>query len=77
MAEKKYNKIDYNNEFNKNNYDWLSIVTPKGNKDIIQDYCKTYNKEHEKEKDFVKISINNIVNMLLRDYFKDKGIELK
>ncbi len=64
--EKKFNETKYKNEFNKNNYDNLRVVTPKGNKDIIQEYCKNNS-----------MSINGLINQLLKDYFHDKGIELK
>lgn len=53
MAEidNKYDKIKYNNEFNKNNYDSLRIVVPKGVKPKLQEYCKRQG-----------ISLNKLIN---------------
>lgn len=53
MAEtdNKYDKIKYNNEFNKNNYDSLRIVVPKGIKSKLQKYCKQQG-----------ISLNKLIN---------------
>ncbi len=42
--ENKFNKVKYNNDFNKNNYDRLNIVVPKGQKQVIQDFAKSKGK---------------------------------
>lgn len=36
-----YNKIEYNNKYNKENYDRLNIQVPKGKKAIIQTYAES------------------------------------
>ena len=35
-----YDKIKYNNEFNKNAYDRMSVNLPKGKKQIVLEHCK-------------------------------------
>ncbi len=39
-TEKKFDKIKYNNSFNKETYDRFSLMLPKGKKEIIQEYAK-------------------------------------
>lgn len=65
MENEKFNETKYKNDFNKTNYDSLRIVTPKGNKEIIQKYCK--------EKG---ISLNGLVNTLLTERLSQDGYEL-
>ena len=36
----KYNKIAYNNEFNKENYDRIYVTVPAGQKDIIKAHAE-------------------------------------
>lgn len=43
MENTKYNKVQYNNEYIKNNYDSLRITVPKGIKDKLKVYCKENN----------------------------------
>lgn len=50
-SENKFDKIKYNNEFNKNNYDSLRIVVPKGIKNKLQTYCRQQG-----------ISLNKLIN---------------
>lgn len=38
--DKKFDKIKYNNSFNKDAYDRFSLMLPKGKKEIIQEYAK-------------------------------------
>lgn len=38
--EKRFDKIKYNNSFNKESYDRFSLMLPKGKKEIIQEYAK-------------------------------------
>lgn len=47
----KFDKIKYKNEYNKNNYDSLRIVIPKGKKSKLQNYCKSQG-----------ISLNKLIN---------------
>ena len=37
---KKFDKVKYNNSFNKESYDRFSLMLPKGKKEIIQEYAK-------------------------------------
>ncbi len=39
-TDKKFDKIKYNNSFNKDAYDRFSLMLPKGKKEIIQEYAK-------------------------------------
>jgi hypothetical protein len=41
MSEK-FNQIKYQNEFNKQRYDRITIVVPKGDKDIIKAHADKY-----------------------------------
>ena len=41
--DKKFDKIKYNNSFNKDAYDRFSLMLPKGKKEIIQKYAKRKN----------------------------------
>ena len=58
----KYDKVKYNNEFIKNNYDSLRIVTAKGNKELLKQYCK---ENHT--------TINAVVNELLQNHLISNG----
>ena len=49
--EKIFNKVEYNNNFNKTKYDSLRIVVPKGIKPLLQEYCKKQG-----------ISLNKLIN---------------
>ena len=49
--EKTFNKVEYNNNFNKAKYDSLRIVVPKGVKPLLQEYCKSQG-----------ISLNKLIN---------------
>ena len=49
--EKIFNKVEYNNNFNKAKYDSLRIVVPKGIKPLLQEYCKSQG-----------ISLNKLIN---------------
>ncbi len=52
MIEKEsYNKVKYNNDYNKAKYDSLRIVVPKGVKAKLQQYCKNQG-----------LSLNKLIN---------------
>ena len=53
----KFNQIDYNNKFNKENYDIIKVVVPKGQKDIISKYAKE--KQYKSTSDYIKTLIRN------------------
>ena len=38
----KFDKISYNNEYNKNKYDSLRIVVKKGKKELLKAYAKKH-----------------------------------
>ena len=46
-----FDKVKYNNDYIKNNYDSLRIVVPKGIKAKLQQYCKSQG-----------ISLNKLIN---------------
>ena len=59
MAYKKTDKlIEYNNKFNKENYDRVSLMLPKGKKDIIKDKAKENGES-------VNAFINRAIDLLL------------
>ena len=61
MAYKKTDKlIQYNNEFNKENYDRISLMTPKGKKDIIK-------AKASENGESLNAFINRAIDMLLGD----------
>ena len=59
MTENKFDKIKYNNEYIKNNYDSLRITTPKGTKNNLKKFCT----EH-----------GTTINGLINDYIKSLGL---
>ncbi len=62
MFKMAYDKVKYNNEFNKEKYDRLNIQVPKGQKEIIT--------EHWKSKGYK--SLNSYINNLIaKDMRKD------
>ncbi|MGN0488204.1 MAG: hypothetical protein ACI4HO_02950 [Ruminococcus sp.] len=61
MAYKKTDKlIEYNNKFNKENYDRVSLMLPKGKKDIIKDKAKENGES-------VNAFINRAIDLLLEN----------
>ena len=62
--DKKFDKIKYNNSFNKDAYDRFSLMLPKGKKEIIQKYAKRKNE-----------SINAFVNRAIDEALakEDRG----
>lgn len=62
--DKKFDKIKYNNSFNKDAYDRFSLMLPKGKKEIIQEYAKRKNE-----------SINSFVNRAIDEALakEDRG----
>ena len=59
MAYKKTDKlIKYNNDFNRENYDRISLMVPKGNKEIIQAKAKESGES-------VNAFINRAIKLLL------------
>ena len=51
-----FNFTEYKNKYNKDNYDALRIVVPKGKREAIDVYAKAHGE-----------TINGIVNRLLRE----------
>ena len=56
---KTFNQIEYQNKYNKDNYDRITIMVPKGNKDVLQAYAKQLN-----------LSLNAYINKLLEEKMK-------
>ena len=54
-----FNQIKYQNQYNKNKYDRITIMVPKGNKIILQEYAKQSN-----------LSLNAYINKLLAEKMK-------
>jgi len=53
---KTFNQIEYQNQYNKDKYDRITIMVPKGNKVVLQTYAKQLN-----------LSLNAYVNKLLEE----------
>lgn len=51
MNEEKFNKVKYNNKYNAKAYDRLSIVIPKGKRELLKSYAEKNN-----------TSINKLIN---------------
>ncbi len=51
-----FNQIKYQNEYNKDNYDRITIMVPKGTKVILQILAKRHN-----------LSLNAYINKLLEE----------
>lgn len=51
-----FNQIEYQNQYNKEKYDRITIMVPKGNKDVLQAYARKLN-----------ISLNAFMNQLIED----------
>ena len=54
-----FDQIKYQNQYNKNKYDRITIMVPKGNKIILQEYAKQSN-----------LSLNAYINKLLAEKMK-------
>lgn len=54
-----FNQIKYQNQYNKDKYDRITIMVPKGNKIILQEYAKQSN-----------LSLNAYINKLLAEKMK-------
>lgn len=68
MAYKKTEKlIKYNNDFNRDNYDRISLMVPKGKKDIIQAKAK-------ENKESLNAFINRSINILISGENTEKNI---
>lgn len=55
----KFDQIEYQNEYNKEKYDRISLMVPKGKKDII--------KAHAKAK---RQSVNEFINLAIEEKLK-------
>ena len=51
-----FNQIEYQNQYNKDKYDRITIMVPKGNKVVLQTYAKKLN-----------LSLNAYINKLLEE----------
>ena len=49
-----FDKIKYNNEYKKNNYDRITVLMPKGKKEKLQKYCNSRG-----------ISVSGLINELV------------
>ncbi len=55
----KFNQIQYQNQYNKEKYDRITIMVPKGSKDVLQLHAKECN-----------LSLNAYINKLLETKIK-------
>ena len=53
-----FDKIKYNNSFNKEQYDRVSLMLPKGKKDIIKEFAK---KKGESTNAFINRAIDEAI----------------
>ena len=53
-TEKGFNKVKYNNEYNRESYDRFSLMLPKGKKDIIRQAAEKHGE-----------SINTFINRII------------
>lgn len=51
-----FNQIEYQNQYNKEKYDRITIMVPKGNKEVLQAYARKLN-----------ISLNAFMNKLIEE----------
>ena len=59
---KKFNEVEYKNQYNKEKYQRLNIFTLSQNKQSLDNYCK--------DKD---TSLNGLVNTLLKERLEQEG----
>lgn len=62
MSEEKFDKVKYNNSFNKEKYDRTTIMLPKGKKEEIKAYAATMGE-----------SVNAYINRLINEDMKNNG----
>ena len=51
-----FNHIEYQNQYNKDKYDRITIMVPKGNKAVLQIYAKKLN-----------LSLNGLINKIINE----------
>ena len=57
--QEKFNQIEYQNEYNKEKYDRISLMVPKGRKEIIKAYAKAKGQ-----------SVNEFINIVVEEKLK-------
>ncbi|KIR02527.1 hypothetical protein P261_01342 [Lachnospiraceae bacterium TWA4] len=57
--KEKYDKVKYNRTYNKNNYDRIQIVVPKGQREIIRSHATNNN---ESLNAFIIRAINQLID---------------
>ena len=55
----KFDQIEYQNEYNKEKYDRISLMVPKGKKDIIKAHAKAKGQ-----------SVNEFINLAIEEKLK-------
>ena len=60
------NRTDYKNQHNKDHYDRINLVLPKGQKSILMDFCKQ-----------MDVSLNEYIKLLIREDTKTGTSKLK
>jgi predicted HicB family RNase H-like nuclease len=65
MANKPFNQIEYQNEYNRQNYDRINLVVKKGKKDIIKAEAQKSGKK-----------VNEYINNAIDEYIKKQNDEI-
>ena len=56
-----FDQIKYTNEFNKKKYDRITLIVPKGQKEVLKEYAKIKG-----------VSLNEFITSLIRKELNDK-----
>lgn len=54
--ESRFNKVKYDNEFQKNNYDRINLLVKKGKKEELKEHCGKYG--YKSLNDFIAQAVN-------------------
>ena len=59
MQAKKFDQIEYQNEYNREKYDRISLMVPKGRKDVIKETAKA---NGQSVNEFINLAIEEKLN---------------
>lgn len=54
--ESKFNKVKYDNDFQKNNYDRINLLVKKGKKEELKEHCSKFG--YKSLNDFINKAVN-------------------
>ena len=63
FLSKKFNVVEYKNQYTRENYDRISIALPKGMKGMLKEYCDKHN-----------VSMTSVIMDSLQNLFHEEGI---